>query len=153
MRILTSIVILLALNTQALALSCEKPDIVRSYVDHAEAQETYVVVKGKFRFAPPPKQPVSGNAKPQTVRANFEGVALSAGAFDTAYTRPLTISMDCAGLWCGTVEPDVETLAFIELNGKNLHLIEGPCPWRVFRDPTSEQVERLLACHTRGDCK
>ena len=138
--------------SEAHALSCRRPDIVASYNGHAQSNESYVVVRGKFHFAPPPKQPVRNDAKEVTVNARFEGVALSRRAFDTSFTRPLKITFACSGPWCGSVKPNTEAIAFVEQTDAGLHLFEGPCMWSVFYEPTKEQTDRLLLCHARGIC-
>ncbi len=142
----------LTIAGQADALSCMAPDIVQSYKDHAEAAEAYVVVRGKFRFTPPKPQKLGNDAKEQTIKARFEGVALSSKTFDTSFSRPLTITFGCAGPWCGGVTPDIEAIAFVQQTDSGLHLDEGPCPWRVFYEPTKDQIDRLLYCHTSGIC-
>lgn len=143
---------LCALSTPASALSCMQPDIVNSYTRAADAAEAYVVVKGAFRFNAPPRQPVDNDAQGQIVQARFEGVALGRSGFTISYTRPVTLTLACAGPWCGWVEPDTNAIAFLETRGTSLRLVEGPCPGQIFYDPTPEQTQRLLACHTRGIC-
>lgn len=142
----------LSLASQAQALSCIRPDIVQSYKDHAEATDSYVVVRGKFRFTPPKSRSDENNPKEQRIKARFEGVALSQRRFDTSFSRPVDIIFGCAGPWCGSVIPDTEAIAFVQQTDNGLVLDEGPCPWRVFYEPTKEQVDRLLSCHTSGIC-
>lgn len=152
MKPLFAAVLSLSLAGQAHALSCFQPDIVKSYQGHAVAEEAYVVVRGKLRFTPPPRQPVRNDAEDQTVKARFEGVALSNKAFDTSFSRPLQITMSCSGPWCANVTPDKDVIAFVEQTRTGLHLTEGPCPWSIFYEPTKKQIDRLLFCHTRGIC-
>lgn len=153
MKSFIALLLSLSIAGQAQALSCMQPDIIQSYKDHAEATEAYVVVRGRFRFTPPKPQKLNNNAKDQTVRARFEGVALSKKGFDTSFSRPITIVFSCGGPWCGAVTPDTEAIAFVQQTDTGLTLNEGPCPWRVFYEPTKEQVDRLLYCHTRGICE
>lgn len=149
-------ILMLAIAAQApigaQALSCMQPDIVASYTRAAEASEPYLVLKGKFRFTPPPRQPVDNDTSEQTVPARFEGVALSRSDFNISYSRPVTLTLACAGPWCGWVEPDTDAIAFVEQRGTELVLLEGPCPGQIFYEPTREQADRLLLCHRQGIC-
>ena len=70
---------ILALATQASALSCLPPDAVVSYQRADQAPETYVVLLGDFRFDPP-ELPGRDLTDPNPVEhrfpAQFEGQAL-----------------------------------------------------------------------------
>ena len=137
---------------KGIALSCLQPDIVQSYTRAAEANEAYVVVKGKFRFVAPPRQPVDNDAQDQDISARFEGVALGRDGFSISYSRPIRIRLACAGPWCGWVQPDTQAIAFVEMNESELLLVEGPCPGQIFYDPSTEDERRLLICHLGGPC-
>ncbi len=145
--------LILVSTTQVNALTCMQPNIVDSYTRAADATEPYIVLKGRFRFSPPPRQPVDNDASEQTVEARFEGVALGKNGFNISYSRPVTLTLACAGPWCGWVEPDTEAIAFVEQHDKGLVLFEGPCPGQIFYEPTREQTDRLLLCHSKGVCE
>jgi hypothetical protein len=152
MKAIIAAALITMIPLHAYALSCMRPDMVSSYKDHAEAPESYIVVRGKFRFTPPKPQPIDNTAKPQTVKARFDGVALGKTSFSTSFSRPVTIFLGCAGPWCASAAPDTEVLAFLQKTENGLVLNEGPCPHRVFYEPDKDTVDRLLYCHRRGIC-
>ena len=153
MRIAFAIIAAL-IPIQAHALSCIRPDTVRSYAQADEASEAYVIVKGKFSFTQPPEPDLSDSTPTEyTAQATFTGTALGKQTFDISFSRQITVHFTCAGPWCGRLAPDTETLAFVKRVGRTLSLDVDPCGTTSFAEPEREDIERLLYCHTRGICE
>ena len=146
---------LLAAN-QAAALSCIPPDVARSFIEVAEAEETYIILLGRFDVPPGalPAPDLSDNdPEPVSVQAMFRGQQLQAdGSFDGALGLPVTLAQSCAGPWCGQMAQDQRTLAFVRQTEKGLVLDVAPCAQFHFVRPTQEMLETLAACVTGGDC-
>lgn len=130
----------------ALALSCLEPSVARSFEEARASAEVYVVVLGRFEFeAPEPGEPAS-------VTATFDGRVLGRDGFVTEVRRPVTMEISCLSVWCGHIEPGVETLAFVEQEEEGLSVAITPCSGWVFVKPTPEQVLIAESCMS-GSCE
>ena len=148
---LTCLLILMA--QPALALSCLRPDVARTYQIAHESPATYVLAKGTITVRegevvhPGVNQPA---IEDYTVRATFEGRLASPDGFDEPAEGDLTIEIGCAGNWCGGV-PGGEVIAFIELRDGAAYLAQGACPQNTFA-ATPEIEAAALSCLTGGEC-
>ena len=137
--------IAMVLGTQASALSCLRPDVARTFQEVAAAEESYVVLLGEFEFRAPPRQPVSNDAQPQQVIAQFTGSALGGSGFVDTAPLELTLETTCAGPWCGGFpQPETEVLGFVELTPRGYVLSLGPCGGAVFSAVTAPIVEACM---------
>ncbi|MGI3163805.1 hypothetical protein [Pseudooceanicola sp. 200-1SW] len=144
---------ILALATQASALSCLPPDAVASYLRADQAAETYVVLLGDFRFdAPSLPEPDLSNPTPEEHRfpARFEGQALGPEGFTGSYALEMEVTLTCAGPWCAGVPADGAGLAFVEMTETGYDLRLGPCGGQYFATPDPAVTDRIAACHA-GD--
>lgn len=137
--------------SQASALSCLRPDVAQAFLDASSADQTYVVLKGAFDFAPLPKK-----EKPtaETVAATFSGRLLTGTGFTQKVSAPVQIELTCSGMWCAEMEPQQEMIAFVQnLNDEKLVFEVGPCYELAFVEPSQEDVKRLENCAQGGACE
>ena len=143
------------------ALSCMRPDVIRTLDKAKKSEDLYYVLEGKFTLpnAGPdagPTQPQQGRAtnqfKPQPPRltpAVFEGRALTRNpSTDVALSRfPVNIETSCAASWCGTVPPeDTPFIAFVKAELGGTPVLEiGACPeWMTAS--TAKRVKLVRSC-------
>ncbi|EAR50622.1 hypothetical protein OG2516_12261 [Oceanicola granulosus HTCC2516] len=142
--------------TQSAALSCLPSDISRAYRDAAESADSYVILQGAFRFdaaaLPPAVQSGDGVAAADAVPADFQGIAYDPAGGTRPYSGPVTLQPECAGPWCGRIEPGGEVLAFVRLEDGALTLALDPCFANVFTDPSADTVATLEACLAGEAC-
>jgi len=135
--------------TQTAALSCIQPDVARTFLNVAEAEESYVVLLGQFDFVAPPKQPVSNNAQSQQVMATFEGQGLGAEGFVATQPKSVQLQTGCAGAWCGWFPtPGEDVLAFVALTDDGYILTLGACGGSVFGVESAPIVEACMRGET-----
>lgn len=155
MKLITKTAFILMLSAgQALALSCLAPDPARDFQRIAASETTYVVVKGVFEFAARPERPTEQNPQTQSFAAKFSGRLLTGAGFtDDIADVLVTINSNCAGQWCGSVDPGVPYLAFIEQDGRNLTLQAKACPFNHFRDPGEATIKVIEYCAAGKTCE
>ncbi|MEP1229758.1 MAG: hypothetical protein ABJG88_03705 [Litorimonas sp.] len=146
----------LTLSDGAFALSCAKPDIIKSLEDAKNSDKVYHVFVGKFTPNPTGDSDWSGplgpkvlhpggtsikdiempNKSPKTIQSWFEGISLSKNPnHDSQLTRfPVDIQMTCSGMWCGSPPSSSrDVLAFVEARGEQAPVLKiSPCPKWVF---------------------
>ena len=150
---LTSLALLAVTAGPALSLSCMKPDPARSYTQAAEAEEAYLVVHGKLSHNPDAVPERKSGEQPISFPATLTGAFLQADGFHGAFAAPLTVTVDCAMTWCGEApESSVDVLAYLQETPTGYALTLGPCGGWMFTDPTTEDLDRVVSCHTGGDC-
>ena len=140
---------------QAMALSCLRPDVARTYAEAAEAEAAYVVVHGELDFDPgdmPPAEVTEPAPESRELRATLHGKGLTEGGFDTPFTRPITLEAQCLGPWCAQAEPGVEVLAFVETTGDGYRLTITPCGGMAFQEPSEADIDRVVACYQGKAC-
>lgn len=153
MNALPPLLALLMTAGPALSLSCIRPDPVRSYQQAADAEEVYLLVTGTLSHDPASVPPKPEDGQSATMPATLTGAFLNADRFEGAFAAPVTVSLDCVASWCGQMpEPSAEVLAFLQETPTGYALSLGPCGGWMFVDPTEAQIERVVACHTGGDC-
>ena len=137
---------------RAEALSCLRPTVEASVSAAQAAEERYRLVVGRIVPAegasvPAPVGP--NEREDMTLPARVEGRALVQGGFVAPVDLPVTVTLTCAGPWCGGL-PEGEALLFLVEGPEGLTLTEGPCPFNVLGvEPDTEA--RVLAC-LAGDC-
>lgn len=136
--------------TQAMALSCVKPDVANAFKGAMASDLNYVVLKGTFAFTPPAK-----TQKPQaeTIEAEFSGRLLTDQGFTQQVAAPLTINLTCAGEWCADMSPNTSYVTFVENRDSKLVLDVSPCYALTFKELPIEEIKRLENCAQGGACE
>lgn len=138
------------------ALSCLRPDPAATFRFAAEAEETYVVLRGSFAFdekAMPEFDGMTAPDDPPQVIALFDGMALGADGFTIPYRTELILQPQCLGPWCGSMTPAVDAVAFARDNGQGVYVVDlDPCGTTVFNDPTPAVIDTLTDCMAGGPC-
>lgn len=151
---LTSMAFVLAAGP-ALALSCLRPDVARTYNQASEAEQAYVVVSGALRFDEtrlPENDGTKNDRRNVTIPARLEGTSLSRAGFTTPFARDITLEVRCFGPWCGGAQSGVEYLVFLEKHGRNLVMVADPCGSWAFPEPSAEQVRQVETCIGGLEC-
>ncbi len=151
---LTSMALVLAAGP-ALALSCLRPDVARTYNQASEAEQAYVVVTGALRFDAarlPENDGTSQDRRVVTIPARLEGTSLSRAGFTTPFARDISLEVSCFGPWCGGAQSGVEYLVFLEKRGRDYVMVADPCGSWAFPEPSAEQVEQVEACIGGLEC-
>ena len=141
--------------TQATALTCVRPDPLRSFRDAQAAPESYVVLHGTLEFDPAgmPDGGVSQDPAPQPdpVGAAFSGLALGPGGFTRPVQDSVTLQPTCAGPWCGSIAPGTY-LVFAEVTESGYRVEIGPCGGGAFDEVSETTLARLAACMKGQAC-
>lgn len=140
---------------QAQALSCLRPDVARTFEWAAEAEESYVVLLGRFDFETPDLRS-DRNLNPQEVRsaARFSGQSLSVEGFQDNVPLDVTIVFSCLASWCGSMDQNnSDVLAFVERTPEGYVLSVGPCFDTVFDRVDATQIARVEACMRGEACE
>lgn len=146
----------LLLPVEAAALSCLRPDAVRSFNALNDAPERYVVVHGRITFDAsllPEPDTETQREKVTRIPARIEGAALSRGGFTTPYDRDILLDVRCLVVWCGALTNGADHLVFLQLTDSDPLLSVDPCPDRAFQDPTPGLLARMHACILGQDCR
>ncbi|WP_457649759.1 hypothetical protein [Profundibacter sp.] len=157
MKRLLAISCLLALTAgPSLALSCLRPTIEGSYLDHAKAKESYILVFGKLtdkrNEVSGPKIQGGNGARSENFTATLVGKQATRAGFDRPLKTTVAVNTTCAGPWCGTVNIDLQMITFLEITPYGHRLTEGPCGGNIFYNPTKAQEKSVLRCLRGGVC-
>ncbi|MEP3889838.1 MAG: hypothetical protein ABJN69_05175 [Hellea sp.] len=148
------------LADNAFALSCMRPDLVKTLEEAKASEKLYYVLVGKFvPMSPPPKhQPYGGYTSPEDqfksrppviTRSYFEGYSVAKHARrDGHLTRfPVDIETSCVASWCSSAPPaDREVIAFVQARPGQAPILEiSPCPSLTFA-ATTPQVQKIRQC-------
>ena len=146
-----TLALLSALAAQpALALSCLPPDPVALYERARDADERYMIVRGRILPSGTVNLPVEG--KEAETQARVEGMALSEDGFVRPFDRPATLRLLCFGPWCANApDPEAETFMAVQLDGPDLVVEIGPCLDNHIGVEEGDE-DRVLACHRDGTC-
>ncbi|WP_226783148.1 hypothetical protein [Oceaniglobus trochenteri] len=142
---------LCAVGHQAAALSCQRIEPQDAFEKAAAAEESYIVVHGSFAFdaeaLPKSHEPGAGDV---TIPATFTGLGLTGEGFSTPLEFRVALDARCLGPWCGTLQPDLLQLAFLERRTDGYHLEVSPCPGRAFSTPDEATLDQMTACLNGG---
>ncbi len=109
------LLICLVLPVQALALSCMKPSVTRTFKEIHAAPETYIIVEGRLTLdaSKLPETDLTNQSPPELTRvpAILSGTSLSRAGFDAPFAREITLEVACFGPWCGGAQNGMEVLA------------------------------------------
>lgn len=138
------------LSSPVHALSCQRPDMVRSWQERGGAA---VVLLGKFNIDTTDfeRSGIMGLQMPKEidVPARFRGRTFPG---DTAVTLDLVLRSVCYANWCGALASG-KVLVFAEMTETGLRVPLDPCGTTAFSDPSEADLARLDACISGGDCR
>lgn len=135
---------LILLAGPVLSLSCRAPSLEREFGRHAAAAEEYTVVAGKFYFARHLGGHNVGDPVPEPFLARFIGKALDRDGFTSPYQKTVTVTLGCAGPWCGNLIPKEDAIYYLNVGGDMPALEIGAC---TFPHPNTAQNRAVvLAC-------
>lgn len=146
----------LMLSESAFALSCMRPDVVKTLEDAKASEKTYSILVGHFDRATPQPNLPGGLFKPKMPQITsmwFEGYALAKyRRQDGQLTRfRVDVETSCAGPWCSDVpQRQAELIAFVELREGQAPLLKiSPCPYWTF-PAERKQVKKLRQCFDKS---
>ncbi|MCO4847012.1 MAG: hypothetical protein KC448_03460 [Yoonia sp.] len=153
MKIAFAAIALTVIAGQATALSCVRPDAVRTFERVSEDSDSYYLLYGTLDFdaTKQPKGVVNEERNPAPIVAQFAGFALNKGGFTTPYASTVTLQPVCYGPWCGSVTPDVQSLFFAKVDGDAVIIEANPCGGQIFPDPSQALLDTMTAC-MNGNC-
>ena len=148
------------LADSAFALSCARPDVVKT-LEEAKASETlYYVLVGKFVTRGPRQKTQSHNGyslsenqfkpKPPVItRSYFQGYSLAKHSHQDGYLSrfPIDIQTSCVASWCSNVpSAERDIIAFVEARPGQVPFLKiSPCPSMTFQ-ATEPQVQKVRQC-------
>ncbi|WP_375175783.1 hypothetical protein [Pseudooceanicola sp.] len=141
-------------SSPANALSCLRPEVLRSYQEAAEAKETYVVVSGVISHDVA-AVPEARNADSPRIAftARLAGASLTHDGFTAPFDAPVEVTLNCVSAWCAPLPPQhASVLAFVQKTEDGYSLDMQPCQQWLFENPEPEQMVALVDCHTSGNC-
>lgn len=157
-RLMMTSVILLAIAGPAHALSCMETTIEQQFNRAVDASERYSVVAGTLTFdsgkLPQTDWDNQTNTPPKTfIDARITGKALTKEGFTQAYSKNVTLEVQCAGPWCGGARSGIEYLAFINVDQSPPRITASACPGHIFAEPSAAQKGSVVACFQAGRCQ
>lgn len=155
MRGLVALLTFLLTVSQVSALSCLRPDVVRSFQQVATSDKVYVAFYGELSFDPSafPKNigvPIPERDNAVRIPARFEGHGLNRDGFVVPLELSVTIEAQCFAAWCGQLQQGRPTLAFAQKLDETYLVEVDPCGSKTFTDPADEDLARVVAC-LRGE--
>lgn len=138
----------------AAALSCLRPEVLRSYQEAAAAEEVYVVVSGVLSHdVDSVPEGRNSDSPPLSFPARLTGAALATDGFTAPFDAEVEVTLSCVSAWCAPPPPqNASVLAFLRKTEAGLLLDMQPCQQWLFEDPEPEDMFALFDCHTSGNC-
>ncbi len=148
MKALALAVMVAMIAGQAAALSCMRPDPVRTFTQIAADDATYYVLYGTLDFdVEKLPQGVANTARtPDPITARFTGKGLSTTGFDTPFVRDVTVQPTCAGSWCGSAPAHTPSLIFAKVTGDAIIIEASPCGGFIFPEPSTAVLDAMTKC-------
>ncbi|MDU8929559.1 hypothetical protein RXV86_19385 [Alisedimentitalea sp. MJ-SS2] len=141
---------LLALPGVALALSCARPDMARSFQFADDAEGTYHLLLGEIEYT---ESKLLAPTEPETLKARLRARGITRTGFSAWIDRDVTVNITCAGPWCGSVPENERLLIFLRQDGADWVIDAPPCGGFVFVDPGQAEMRILRSCLSGGSCK
>ncbi len=144
-------VLLSALATQAVALSCVPPDIKNTFNYLHAAPKTDVMGLGKVTAMEPVPEYIRGEDR--HISAQFEGAFLRKSGQTKQQTVLLTVDITCVSVWCGNFpKTDKQMLVFLQKTDIGYQMESGPCGRHFKISPTSKDIRGLKQCLKNNGC-
>ncbi len=149
-RLALAAMLALAGAAPAVALTCMRPDILRSYGWADERPEPFVVALGSLARTGPdtPDGPTGDNPQGRasySFPARFEGRLATADGFTVERAFDVTVEVECRSVWCGGHSLSEYGLYFFRQDAGDAHALEaGLCGGFFFDNPTEHQLMDVL---------
>ncbi|MGH1415515.1 MAG: hypothetical protein ACRBB0_18650 [Pelagimonas sp.] len=146
---------LLIMAQPALALSCLKPNPVRSYLEADASEERWGAVLGRLDFDEGRLPPtVSGGGHSDVdLHAQLVGHSLDADGFTNPFQGAITLRIVCTGSWCGRARSGGHYLMFIKREKGKHVAFANPCEAWMFENPRKKALRDVQRCYTGGYCQ
>lgn len=157
----------------AFALSCARPNLIKSLEDAKASEDLYYILVGTFDAGAPPhridtSKPAGSEQQnstyspfpmpsktPRVTQTLFTGTLIGQDPQqDNHLTRfPVDIETSCVGIWCGRVPfKTQEVVAFVKTRGEQPPLLKiSACSKWVFSRNVPVQVSNIRQCLDK-DC-
>jgi len=158
------LLVVFMMSQSASALSCARPDLLRTLEEAKASPKIYHVLVGRFVSRGSPNQNTDGLVSPEDqfkprppviTQSLFEGVSLAPSRRqNTRLSRfPVDIETSCIGPWCSSPpDSNQDLIALVEARpGQSPILRLSPCPGNSFL-AEAEEVKKLRQCLSRT-CK
>jgi len=166
--VFTAVLGMMMLSESAFALSCARPDIVKTLEDAKASEKLYYVLVGKFTAQPRAKSknkkydgyiihekirsPLEDQFRPKPpviTRSTFQGFSVGKTYRQDSHLKrfPVDIETSCAGPWCSELpSSDQDIIAFVEARDGQAPLLKiSPCPYWTFGAELA-QVQKIRQC-------
>ncbi|EPX77533.1 hypothetical protein thalar_03257 [Litoreibacter arenae DSM 19593] len=154
MKHLTAAVTALAFAAgPASALSCLPTHPVAAFNAVAEAEESFVVLRGEFDFDVSKVPDVNAPPLEVSIPTAFKGKLLTGEGFTDDVEVAVTLTLQCAGPWCARVSPKTDYLAYVQQTEDELIFNVGPCYAFAFANPDEKYIKAVEQCAAGGDCE
>ena len=150
------------LPVQAVALSCRPHSVEAAFLEAQTQTSRFVVVQGRLDFdtaqSPAKKRSKLGKTgkvpdrQTVTLPARLSGKSLSAAGFETPYSKPVTLVLQCLASWCASAQPGEQVLAFVKLTNSGGVVTSSPCGSYLFRNPTRKTLRAAQRCMAGQGC-
>lgn len=151
------LVLCLLLPVEALALSCLRPSVTRTFAEVNAAAEIYIVVSGRLTLNERklPKRTASTPRPPEMTRikARLKGTSMTLDGFTVPFDQRITLEVACFASWCGGVQSGTDVLAFVRRDAGKYALGVNPCGGHVFGTPKPAMLKQVIQCYRGGACK
>lgn len=134
----------------AMALTCLRPDIARSY-DWADSRpDPFIVALGSLVRTGPDTPDGTASDNPQgpasySFPARFEGMVATPDGFTQERVLDVTVEVQCRSVWCGGPSLSDYGLYFLRHDAGDAHALEaGLCGGFFFDNPTEHQLSEVL---------
>ncbi len=142
---------LVTLTTQAMALTCIRPNIGLTFNSVATSEKTYIM--GRGTLTPKSKIPKYQSGIERQIPAEFTGVFYGASGLTSERRVPVIVDAICYASWCGGFpKEDSEMVVFLEQSSNGYRLESNPCDGNFKISPTPEDMEILHKCLKNGKC-
>lgn len=150
-RFLIGVVLCSVIASQAVALSCMRPNIARTFNWVNEASDVYIMGLGVL--TPKGRIPKYQQGQARHISSQFKGVFFKPTGKTEELTLLVTVDAICFASWCGGYpETDENMLVFFKKTKTGYRLESNPCSGNYKISPTPKEMKLLQKCLRRGGC-
>lgn len=151
MKTLCTGLLLSAIATQSVALSCMPSNFARTFNTVNDAPEIYHAAIGTLKAtAPIPKYQ---EGKEQHVKATLTGQYFPVNSNSKTHRLSVTVDAVCFGPWCaGFPKTDAEMLVFLEQTDTGYRLLSTPCDGNFLVSPSVKTKKIISQCIQNKGC-